>query len=80
MTLSTVHTINKVIDLVKYKRHRPNKSSTNTVIARQLFGEDVRKTLSIFTFIDDYNYHINDINLTNQYRTVYEMHKSIRRN
>ena len=65
MTLSTVHTVDKATDLIERERRRPNKSSTNAVIARQPFGKDVRKTLSISTFIDDYNHHIKDVDLTN---------------
>ena len=80
MTLLIVYTVDKVIDLIKYERRRSNKSSTNAAIARQSFREDVRKTLSIFTFIDDYNHYIRDVDLTNQYRTAYETYKSIKRN
>ena len=80
MTLSTVHTINKTIDFIKRKRRRFNKSSTNAVMIRQSFKKDVRKTLFIFTFIDDYNHYIKDVNLTNQYRITYETYKSIKKN
>ena len=80
MILSTIYTVNKVIDLVERERRRLNKSSTNVVIFRQSFKEEVRKLLSILTFINDYNHYIKDVNLINQYKTVYEIHKSIRRN
>ena len=79
MALSTVYTVNKATDLVKRERRRPNKSSINAVIARQPFREEVRKTLSIPTFIDDYNHHMRGVDLINQYRAAYETHKSIRR-
>ena len=65
MTLSTVHTVDKVTDLIEYERRRPNKSSTNVVIVRQSFKEEIRKTLSISTFIDDYNHHMRDVDLVN---------------
>ena len=80
MTLSTVYTIDKVTDLVECERRRPNKSSTNVVIVRQPFGKEVQKTLSIPIFINDYNHHMRDVDLVNQYRTAYETHKPIRRN
>ena len=80
MTLSTVHTVNKIINLIKRERRRFNKSSTNVNITRQSFEKEIRKILSISTFIDDYNYYIRDVNLVNQYRTVYETYKSIRKN
>ena len=65
MTLLTVHIVDKVTDLVKYKRRRLNKLSTNVVIVCQLFKEEVRKILFIFIFIDDYNHYIKDVNLVN---------------
>jgi Transposase IS4 len=79
MALSIIYTVDKATDLVKRERHRPNKSSTNTAIARQPFGDEVRKPLSISTFIDDYNHYIGGVDLANQYRAAYETHKSIRR-
>ena len=79
MTLSTVHTVDKVTNLIERKRRRPNKSSTNIIVVRQSFKEEVRKTLSISTFINDYNYYIKDVNLVNQYRTMYETYKLIRK-
>ena len=79
MTFSTVYTVDKATDLVERERQRPNKSSTNVNIVRQSFGTDVQKTLSIPTFIDDYNHHMRDVDLVNQYRTAYEMYKLIRR-
>ena len=79
MILLTIYIVDKVTDFVEHERRRLNKSSTNTVITRQSFEEEVRKTLSIFTFINDYNHYIKDVYLTNQYRTVYEIHKSIKK-
>ena len=65
MILLIVYIVDKVIDLVKRERRRLNKSSTNTVITRQSFKEEVRKTLFILIFIDDYNHYIKDVNLIN---------------
>ena len=65
MALSTVHIVDKVTDLIEHERRRSNKSSTNVAIAHQSFREDVRKTLSISTFINDYNHHMRDVNLVN---------------
>ena len=79
MALLTVHTVDKATDLVKRERRRLNKSSTNANIARQPFREEIRKTLSIPTFIDDYNHYMGGVDLINQYRAAYKTHKSIRR-
>ena len=72
--------MNKIIDLVKRKRRRSNKLSINAIITRQLFRKEVRKTLFISTFINDYNYNIRNIDLTNQYKIVYEIYKLFKRN
>ena len=79
MTLLTVHTVNKIINLVKYKRRRSNKSSTNVNITRQSFKKEVRKILFISIFINDYNHYMRDVDLINQYRIVYETYKSIKK-
>jgi Transposase IS4 len=79
MALSTVYIVDKATDLIERERRRLNKSSTNVVIARQPFGDKVRKPLSILTFIDDYNHYIGGVDLVNQYRAAYETYKSIRR-
>jgi Transposase IS4 len=79
MALSTVHIVDKATDLIERERRRPNKSSTNVAIARQPFGDEVRKPLSIPTFIDDYNHYIGGVDLANQYKAAYKTHKSIRR-
>ena len=65
MIFSTVYTVNKVTDFVKCKRRRSNKMSTNVIIIRKLFKEKVYKTLFILKFINDYNYYIRNVNLTN---------------
>ena len=79
MALSTMHIVDKATDLVKRERRRPNKSSTNAVIARQPFRDATRKVMSILTFINDYNHYIGGVDLTNQYRATYETHKPMRR-
>ena len=80
MALSTVHTVDKTTDFVERERRYPNKTNTNVVIARESFREEVYKTLSIPKFINDYNHYMGNVDLTNQYRTVYKTYKSIRRN
>ena len=72
--------VNKVTNLVKRKRRRFNKSSTNANIVCQSFKIDVQKTLFIFTFINDYNHHIRNVDLVNQYKVTYETYKLIKRN
>ena len=65
MTLLTVYTVDKVTNLIKCERRRLNKLSTNVNIVRQSCEKEVRKTLFIFTFIDDYNHYIRNVDLVN---------------
>ena len=65
MILFTVYTVDKITDLVERERGRPNKLSTNVTITCQSFKEEVRKTLSISKFIDDYNHYTRNVNLVN---------------
>jgi hypothetical protein len=77
LSLSTVHTVHNVTDLITRERRRPRESSTNASIARKPFGNNVRMNLDIPTFIDDYNYHMGGVDLANQYRASYETHKTV---
>jgi len=72
-----VHTVHTIDSLVERERRRSNKTSTNAVIARKAFGDEIRKKLPIPTFIDDYNYHMGGVDLANQYRAAYETHKNV---
>jgi hypothetical protein len=62
------------------RRRRPGKTSTNEAIARRIFGEEVIKELEIPFFINDYNHYINGVDLTNQYRSFYEVYLKDYRN
>ena len=46
-------------------RKRPKKTSTNSIIVREVFDKQYRKELEIPTFINYYNYYINLINVAN---------------
>jgi Transposase IS4 len=77
LSLSTVHTVHNITDLIERERRRPNKTSTNAAITRKAFGNEARKKLFIPTFIDDYNYHMGGVDLANQYRAEYKTHKPV---
>ena len=70
--LSTVHTVHEASSLVTSKHNRPGATSTNARITREVFGDSLFKLLEISSFIDDYNYYINSVDLTNQYRQAYD--------
>jgi hypothetical protein len=80
LALSIIYIMHISTTLIERERRRSNKTNTNVVIARKFFGDDVRKKLFIFTFIDDYNYKIGGVDIGSQYRIEYETHKSIFRN
>jgi hypothetical protein len=69
--LSTLHSADS---FVLSRRRRPGKTSTNAVIARRVFDEEVIKELEIPIFINDYNHYMNGVDLANQYRSSYEVH------
>ena len=77
LTLSTVHYPTNVIERL---RKRPKKTSTNAGIVLKVFDDDVTKKLPIFIFINDYNYHMNGMNVANQIRASYITHIIIKYN
>lgn len=66
--LSTIHLIN---DYVMSMRSRPPATLTNATTARKVFGGLVQMELEIPCFINNYNYHMNSVDLANQFRQVY---------
>src|SRR5277367_74419 len=52
-------------------RNRPPNTSTNATIVRKVFGELARMELEIPCFINDYNHHMNSVDLANQFRQAY---------
>jgi hypothetical protein len=75
LALSTIYTIDKAEDFVEKVRKRLAKTLTNGRIVQQVFGDDYAKELQIPCFIDDYNQHIRGVDLANQFRAVYIVHK-----
>jgi hypothetical protein len=60
--LSALHSADS---FVSCQRKRLGKTSTNAVIARRPFGENVTKELEIPIFINDYNHYMNGVDLAN---------------
>jgi hypothetical protein len=67
--MSTVHNVaNPLIDAVKRLRKCPKKSSTNAKVVLAAFGGAFKKNMYIPVAIDDYNHHINGVDVANQRR------------
>ncbi|PVH79306.1 hypothetical protein DL98DRAFT_420686, partial [Cadophora sp. DSE1049] len=59
---------------------RPAKTSTNSRIVRLIFNNKHIKKLYIPRFINNYNHYIGGVNLTNQFKEVYETYKITQQN
>jgi len=75
--LTTVHPWNEV---TLSERRKPRTTSTNAANIRRVFGTSERKTLFIPTVVDDYNRHMNGVDLADQRRSTYTTHQRTRRN
>jgi len=76
LALSNVYTVHTVKDWQDRVRKRPAKTSTNSALVQKAFKDQTSKTLSIPCFIDDYNHYIGGVDLANQFRESYEVHRS----
>ena len=56
---------------VKRLRRRPSKTATNARTSRAVFGDQVRKELSIPEFINMYNHYMNGVDNADQLRCYY---------
>jgi hypothetical protein len=70
-----------------YSRHKSHEDAaaaprdlTNARVTRRIFGDATSKELDNPAFIDDYNHHMNGVDLANQFRGTYETHGTGRRN
>ncbi|KAL1953145.1 hypothetical protein VTO42DRAFT_3545 [Malbranchea cinnamomea] len=75
--LSTLHSPTAFI---AQKRKRPAKTSTNEALVRRVFGDEVIKELDIPAFINDYNHYMGAVDVSNQLRANYTVHRKTYRN
>jgi hypothetical protein len=67
--VTTAHSLHRPEeDTIIRDRKRPKPTSTNARITRPIFGDLLRKELPIPRVIDDYNHHMNGVDLANQLR------------
>jgi hypothetical protein len=76
---STVHSADTEHTIIR-KRRRPQATSTNGHLVRKVFGDDVRKDLSIPLFIDDYNHFMGGVDIADQLRSYYTTQRISLRN
>jgi len=75
--LTTVHNWN---DYSLSERRKPRTTSTNAIFTRQVFGNKERKVLPIPKIVNDYNHHMNSVDLADQCRAAYPTHVRACRN
>ena len=56
------------------EQRKPQTTSTNAALARQVFGNQERKTLPIPKVVNDYNHHMNSVDLADQHYAGYTTH------
>ena len=76
LALTNIHTVHTAKDWTNRVRKRPAKTSTNSTIVRRAFEDLAEKELPIPTFIDDYNHFMGGVDLANQFREAYELHRT----
>lgn len=77
--LTTIHSPSGLYSMVERIRKAPSKTSTNAAHARKPFDGSAIKSLLIPRFIDDYNHFMGGVDLANQLRASYEVHRPTRR-
>ena len=75
--LSTIHPWNET---ALTTRRKPPTTSSNATMVRRAFGDQERMPCYIPSVIDDYNHHINGVDLADQRRATYTTHQRARRN
>jgi hypothetical protein len=59
---------------------RPRETRSYAAVTRPVFGDDVRKLLTIPDLIDDYNHHKGGVDIADQLRSSYRTHLKGKRN
>ena len=60
-------------EITRYRK-RLKKTSTNSIIVKEIFNGQHRKELKIPLFIDSYNHYMNSIDVTNQLQATATVH------
>ncbi|EDN04817.1 predicted protein [Histoplasma mississippiense (nom. inval.)] len=63
------------VQVIECTHKCPGELSTNANIVRKVFEDQPQKKLKIPLIIDDYNHHMNGVDLANQYQAAYTSHR-----
>ena len=71
ISITTAYSLHREEDRVTVNRHRPKATSTNADITRPIFGGFHEKMLDIPTPINDYNHHMNGVDISSHLRVQF---------
>ncbi len=81
LSLSTIHIVDRVTDVLKRWRRRPLLTSSNAAVSRKPFeGIGVRAELEIPRYIDEYNYNMGGVDIADQHRAAFKTQRKALRN
>ncbi|CAG8645651.1 11423_t:CDS:2, partial [Dentiscutata erythropus] len=69
--LTTIHKIDRQDCKIKRNRRKLRETSTNYKNIRSVFGDEVRKVISIPVAVDNYNHHMGGVDIADQLRSYY---------
>ncbi|PWW80885.1 hypothetical protein C7212DRAFT_161959 [Tuber magnatum] len=61
-------------------RRWPRTTSTNTTLVRKVFGDQAHTAFFIPTVIDDYNHHMEGVDIADQRRAAFTTHQHAQQN
>ena len=70
--MTTIHSLNGEKSEIVRQRKRPGRKSTNAKRALAEFGDEHQKELAVPVAINDYNFHMVGIDITDQYWSYYD--------
>ena len=70
--MTTIHSLIGETSEIARRRKRPGRKSTNAKRVLAEFGEDYEKELQIPVAINDYNFHMEGVDIADQYRSYYK--------
>ena len=76
LALTNLHIVYTAKDWRNRVRKQPAKTSTNGLLVRKAFQDKAQKELLIPSFIDNCNRYMGGVDLANQFRELYKLHRA----